>query len=518
MSLLLHDVVQTSRSVAEVSARLEKIGRLAELLRRTPPHLAPTVVSYLSGELPQRRTGVGYAAIRAAWPGRAAEMPVLSIEDADATFAAVAAAAGKGSSGERQRLLHELLTRGTRAEQEFIARLISGELRQGALEGVMVDAVARAAGIPPAAVRRAVMITGSLPEVAGTAFDGGAAALAGLGLRLFQPVQPMLAGSADQVDDAIARFAAAAAFEFKLDGARIQVHKAGDDVRVFTRRLNEVTAAVPEIVETVRALPARELVLDGEALALREDGGPRPFQATMRRFGSRLDVDRLRAELPLGSFFFDCLHIDGQTLLDRSAADRFAALEQAVPQPSRLPRIITAQAAEAATFLETARSAGHEGLIAKALDAPYEAGRRGKNWIKVKPANTLDLVVLAAEWGHGRRQGWLSNLHLGARDPENGGFVMLGKTFKGMTDELLAWQTRALQEIAIGRDDYTVFVRPELVVEVSFNEVQTSPRYPGGLALRFARVKGYRPDKRPDDADTIDAVRAIFNKQMGTQP
>ncbi|MGH7577545.1 MAG: ATP-dependent DNA ligase [Longimicrobiales bacterium] len=513
MSLLLNDIVETSRKVAAVSGRLEKIGLLADLLRRTPSHVAPTVVSYLTGELPQRRTGIGYATVRAAWPDGAAEAPALAVEDADATFAAINAVSGKGSTGERHRLLHGLLARATRAEQEFIARLIGGELRQGALEGVMVDAVARAADVPAAAVRRAVMFAGSLPEVAGTALDGGSAALAGLGLRLFQPLQPMLAGTADHVDDAVSRLGAAA-FEFKLDGARIQVHKSGDDVRVFTRRLNEVTAAVPEIVETVRVFPARELVLDGEALALRADGGPLPFQETMRRFGSRLDVDRLRVELPLSSFFFDCLHADGETLIDRSTADRFDALEEIIPHPSRIPRTITGDAAEAAAFLDAARRAGHEGLIAKALDAPYEAGRRGKNWIKVKPANTLDLVVLAAEWGHGRRRGWLSNLHLGARDPENGGFVMLGKTFKGMTDELLAWQTHALQEIAIGHDDLTVYVRPELVIEVSFNEVQTSPRYPAGLALRFARVKGYRPDKRPADADTIDAVRAIFDNQM----
>lgn len=514
MSLLFDDVVTTSRKVASVSGRLEKIGLLAGLLRRSPPTVAPAAVAYLSGDLMRERVGIGYAAVRAAWPDAAAIAPTLTIEEVGDAFAAIASASGKGSTRERQRLLRDVLARATREEQEFLASLISGELRQGALEGVMIEAIARAAGVPAAGVRRAVMLAGELPAVAGAALEGGAVALAGFGLRLFRPFQPMLADAADDVEEAIARLGVAA-FEFKLDGARVQIHKSGEDVRIYTRRLNEVTSSVPELVESVRTIPARELILDGEAIALRANGSPHPFQATMRRFGSRLDVERLRSELPLSCFLFDCLYVDGETTLDRPTRERLGILDEVVPERLRVPRTITGEAAEAAAFMGRALDAGHEGVIAKSLDSPYEAGRRGRNWIKIKTANTLDLVVLAAEWGHGRRQGWLSNLHLGARDPANGGFVMLGKTFKGMTDQLLAWQTQALQDIATGHDDYTVHVRPELVVEVAFNEVQASQRYPGGLALRFARIKGYRPDKRPDDADTIDTVRAIFTRQNG---
>jgi DNA ligase-1 len=514
MPLPLYDVVETSRQVAADSGRLRKIAHLGELLRRSPPTTAPIVVAYLSGELPQGRIGIGYASVRAAWPDSAPAEPSLTVEEVDVAFSAISTSTGRGSTADRARLLHELLGRATREEQEFLVRLVSGELRQGALEGVMIEAVARAAELPAADVRRAVMLAGDLPSVAGAALEGGAAALARFGLTLFQPLQPMLADTADEVGDALARLGEAA-LEYKLDGARVQVHKGGDDVRVFTRQLNEVTASVPELVEAVRALPAAELVLDGEAIVLRPDGSPEAFQTTMRRFGRRLDVERLRVDLPLACFFFDCLRIDGQTLLDRPAAERFLALEQVAPTELRVLRRVTSEPAHAADFLQQARRAGHEGIVAKALGAPYEAGRRGQNWLKIKPANTLDLVVLAAEWGHGRRRGWLSNLHLGARDPASGGFVMLGKTFKGMTDQLLAWQTDALQQIAIGRDDYTVYVRPELVVEVAFNEVQASSRYPGGLALRFARVKGYRMDKGAGEADTIEAVREIFERQSG---
>ncbi len=512
MSLLLSEIVETSQRVSSIGGRLDKIGHLAALLRRASPEIAPIVVSYLSGDLPQGRIGIGFAAVRAAWPGSGAAEAQLRIDEVDAAFSAIARTSGRGSSAERGRLLHALLARATRDEQEFLVRLLSGELRQGALEGVMVEAVARAASVQAAEVRRAVMLAGALPPVAAAALHSGTVALAQFGLRLFQPLQPMLADTAEQVEDAIERLGTAA-FDFKLDGARVQVHRAGDDVRVFTRRLNDVSASVPELVETVRALPAGEFILDGEGIALRPNGAPHAFQDTMRRFGRRLDVERARADLPLACFFFDCLYLDGETLVDKPGSERFRALEQALPPALRIPRIVTASAAEAAGFMDQARRAGHEGLIAKALDTTYEAGRRGQNWLKIKPANTLDLVVLAAEWGHGRRRGWLSNLHLGARDPVNGGFVMLGKTFKGMTDELLVWQTRTLQEIAIAHDDYTVYVRPELVVEVTFNEVQTSPRYPGGLALRFARIKGYREDKRSEDADTIETVRAIFSKQ-----
>jgi len=389
-------------------------------------------------------------------------------------------------------------------------------LRQGALEGVMLDAIAAAAGLPAADVRRAAMVTGRLGEVAQIALsegegDGGTG-LARFAVALHRPVQPMLATPADDIATAMARLGTAA-LEWKVDGARVQVHKAGGEVKVYTRALKDVTASAPEIVEALHALPAEELILDGEAIALAADGAPLPFQVTMRRFGRKLDVERMRAELPLAVYFFDCLHAAGRSLLDRPAHERFDALAVALPKELVIPRIVTADVAAAEDFYADALARGHEGVMAKALEAPYEAGRRGAGWLKVKRAHTLDLVVLAAEWGHGRRQGWLSNLHLGARDPEGAhsptGWVMLGKTFKGMTDALLEWQTKELLAREIRRDDYTVWVKPELVVEIAFNDLQESPHYPGGLALRFARVKGYREDKEPSQADTIEQVRAL---------
>jgi DNA ligase-1 len=446
--------------------------------------------------------------VRNARPGTAAAEPSLTLEEVDAAFEHIAGTSGAGSTGERTRLLSELLSRATGEEQEFLVRLIYGELRQGALAGLMADALATAASVPADEVRRALMLAGELPSVARAVLTEGRPGLARFHLQLFRPLQPMLAQPAEDVSDAIERLGEAA-LELKLDGARVQVHKADGGVRVYSRRGNEVTQAVPELVEAVQALPARQLLLDGEVIALRPDGSPHPFQITMRRFGRKLDVDRLRGELPLTPFFFDILHLDGDDLIDRPAGERFAALAEATPGFT-VPRLVTADAEEADAFFEQALSRGHEGIMAKAIDAPYEAGRRGSSWLKIKPAHTLDLVILAAEWGHGRRQGWLSNLHLGARDPENGGFVMLGKTFKGLTDERLAWQTRKLQEIAMGTDGWTVYVRPELVVEIAFSDVQESPQYPGGMALRFARVKRYREDKRADEADTIESVRRIF--------
>jgi len=392
-----------------------------------------------------------------------------------------------------------------------------GELRQGALEGLVVEAVAQAAGVPAERVRRAVMAAGDVASVAKAALVEGDAGLSRFVVRLFRPVLPMLADSADDVRDALARLGEAA-LEFKLDGARIQVHKSGDEVRIYSRRLNEVTRAVPELVEVARALPARELILDGEAIALQPGGTPHPFQTTMRRFGRKLDVDQLRQELPLVPFFFDILYLDGDSLLDEPQERRFEALTEVLPAGIVIPRTVTGSGDAAQDFLDTALARGHEGIMAKARDAPYEAGNRGQRWLKVKPARTLDLAVLAAEWGHGRRRGWLSNLHLGARDTEGGGFVMLGKTFKGMTDEMLEWQTTRLLQLEISRDDYTVYVRPELVVEVAFNDVQASPQYPGGVALRFARVKRYRADKTADQADTLAAVQAIFRGRGPSPP
>jgi DNA ligase-1 len=352
------------------------------------------------------------------------------------------------------------------------------------------------------------MMAGDLPSVARTALSGDSAQLAGFDTQLFRPVHPMLAGSADDATVALEELGEAA-LEYKLDGARIQVHKAGDRVAIYSRRLNEVTPAVPELVEAIRALPARDLILDGEVIALRADGTPHAFQTTMSRFGKRLQVERARTEVPLTPFFFDILYLDGGPLVDEPARRRLAAMAEVLPPEMVVPQLTTSSAGEAERFLQVALELGHEGIMAKALDATYQAGHRGRRWLKIKPANTLDLVVLAAEWGHGRRQGWLSNLHLGARDPA-GGFVMLGKTFKGMTDEMLDWQTKRLLELEVARDGITVHVRPELVVEVAFNEVQASTQYPGGVALRFARIKRYRADKTAAEADTIEAVRHIY--------
>ena len=504
----LVEVVETSRRVARVSGRLEKIGLIASLIARVPPLEIEIAVAYLSGAIRQQRTGIGWATLQAAIPASPAETPTLELSDIDATFDRIARVkAGKGSSGERQRLLEELLTRATHEEQDFLFRLVTGELRQGAVEGIMLEAVAKAAALPAETVRRARMMAGDLPSVAKAALTGGGAELATFATQLFRPVQPMLAGSAEDASEAIGELGEAA-LEYKLDGARIQIHKSGDQVAVYSRRLNDVTAAVPEIVELVRALPARELILDGEVIAMRENGTPHAFQTTMSRFGKRLEVSRARGEVPLTPFFFDLLHLDGESIMDEPGRRRLAALLDVVPPSMVVPRISTSSAADAQAFLERAVEAGHEGIMVKALDAPYQAGHRGRRWLKVKPANTLDLVVLAAEWGHGRRHGWLSNLHLGARNPE-GGFVMLGKTFKGMTDEMLGWQTKKLLELEVARDGITVYVRPELVVEVAFNEVQASTQYPGGVALRFARVLGYREDKSAAEADTLDAVKAV---------
>ena len=509
--MLLHDLVETSRRVAATSGRLGKIELLAAVLKRAAAGEIETTIALLSGATRQGRIGIGYATLAAARPERPerpADAPTLALTDVDAALDRVARTTGKGSAAAKQRLLGELFARGTREEQDFLVRLLAGELRQGALEGVMAEAVARAAGLDAAAVRRAAALAGDLTPVARVALTEGAAGLARYRVELFRPLQPMLAQPAADVADALARLGEAA-LEYKLDGARIQLHKAGDQVRVFSRQLNDVTAAVPEVVDAVRRFPVREAILDGEAIALRPDGTPLPFQETMRRFGRKLDVDRLRAAVPLTAYFFDVLYVDGAALLDEPYGRRFAALTEIVPADRRVPRIVTRDAVTGQAHFDRAIAAGHEGLVAKALDARYDAGARSAAWLKVKRAHTLDLVVLAAEWGHGRRRGKLSNLHLGARDPDGGGFVMLGKTFKGMTDEMLAWQTTKLQELETGRAGHVVHVRPELVVEVAFDGIQASPQYPGGVALRFARVVRYRPDKGPEQADTIAMVRDL---------
>ncbi|MBA3497792.1 MAG: ATP-dependent DNA ligase [Gemmatimonadales bacterium] len=510
-------LVETSRRVAEARGRRDKVALLAELLVAAAPDEAELATAYLCGVVRQEKLGVGWATLSAAAAGAPVASSDVTLAEVDALLGRVAVTSGKGSGEARQRLLGELLARLSEEERRFLFGLIMGELRQGALEGLVIEAVARAAGVPAEQVRRAAMMAGDLPRVAAAALTEGAVGLARFAVELFRPTLPMLAGSAETEVEAMAELGEAA-LEWKLDGARVQIHKSGDDVRVYSRRLNEVTPAVPEIVDAVRGLPARKLILEGEAIALRPDGTPHPFQTTMTRFGRRLDVERVRATVPLTLFLFDLLYRDGVSWIDEPLARRSAALAETVPASLVVPRMVTGSADEARDFLAGALARGHEGIMAKALDSPYEAGRRGRRWLKVKTVRTLDLVVLAAEWGHGRRRGWLSNLHLGARDEERGGFVMLGKTFKGMTDELLAWQTERLQALETSRDEHVVSVRPELVVEVAFNDLQSSTQYPGGIALRFARVKGYRPDKAAADADTLATLQAIWRRQAGLEP
>jgi DNA ligase-1 len=505
--VLLDEVAETSAAVAASSARLAKVELLAACLRRLEPDEVHPAVAFLSGELRQRQIGVGWAALRDA-PDPAPD-PSLTVAEVDTAFERIGRLAGPGSQAERRRLVAELFGRATAAEQRFLIGLLSGELRQGALEGVMVEAIARAAGVAGAEVRRAVMLRGALGSVAEVALAAGVPGLREFRLEVGRPLQPMLASTAPSVEAAMERVGEAAV-EWKLDGVRVQLHKDGDEVRVFTRTLDDVTARVPEVAEIALALPVRSAVLDGELIALQPDGRPHPFQVTAGRLGSKLEIEQQRLAVPLTLYLFDALHVDGEDLIDRGGAERHTALAAVTPPTLRVPRTVTGDPVAAAGLLADALAHGHEGVLVKSLTAPYEAGRRGAGWVKVKPVHTLDLVVLAVEWGHGRRKGWLSNLHLGARDPEQGGFVMLGKTFKGLTDKLLTWQTERLLELAVTpTDGYVVRVRPDLVVEVAFDGVQASPRYPGGVALRFARVLRYRPDKRPEEADTIATVRAI---------
>jgi ATP-dependent DNA ligase I len=539
--VLLTELVLISQAVAATPRRSVKIDEIAGLLRQASPEEVPAVVAFLSGELLQRQIGVGYAALGGLLTGDGAAentAPVLTVSEVDAVFGEVGEVTGAGAQAARRQLLAGLFDRATAGERDFLTRLIAGELHQGALEGVMVEAVARAAGVPAAEVRRAHLLGGSLPAVAAAALsaaaDGGqdaapavaghaaSAALRSFGLQVGRPLRPMLASSASSVAAAFARVSPAAV-EWKIDGIRIQVHRDDSGVAVFTRTLDDITARVPEIAEAARSLDVRAAVLDGEAVALRPDGRPRPFQVTAGRTGSQIDVARQRADVPLTAFFFDLLHLDGTDLIDEPASDRYALLTRITPADLLIPRLVTEDVAAAEAFFADAVGRGHEGVVIKSPSALYAAGRRGSEWIKVKPRHTLDLVVLAAEWGHGRRRGWLSNLHLGARDPVSGGLVMLGKTFKGLTDEMLTWQTTRLLELAEPpesrpagdlRDAWGVLrVRPELVVEVAFDGVQASPRYPGGLALRFARVLRHRPDKAASEADTIDEVRALWAEE-----
>jgi DNA ligase-1 len=578
--VLLSDLVRTSDAVSATSARRVKISEIAGLLRRASPGEVPAAVAFLSGELRQRQIGVGYAALGGlvrgdlpdgGGPGPDPAPRPLTLAEIDSVFAAIGATTGPGSQAERRRLLGDLFARATPAEQSFLTRLLAGELHQGALEGVMVEAVARAAGVPAGEVRRALLLGGSLPAVAEAALsaaraasaqaadapaaddqaspdqaspdqstlvevpaspaaaaaDDASAAAALAALRAFRlqvgrPLRPMLAASAPTVAAAFDRVSPAAV-EWKIDGIRIQVHRQGREVRVFTRTLDDITGRLPEITRAALASPAEALVLDGEAIALDPAGRARPFQVTASRAGTQAAPGQQTPDVPLTPFFFDLLHLDGRDLIDEPASVRQALMAEVLPADLLVPRLMTGEVAEAEAFFADAVARGHEGVVVKSLDAPYAAGRRGSEWIKVKPRHTLDLVVLAAEWGHGRRRGWLSNLHLGARDPA-GGFVMLGKTFKGLTDEMLRWQTGRFLDIAEPPGQHpagdltdargVLRVRPEMVVEIAFDGVQASPRYPGGLALRFARVLRYRPDKQAAEADPIDAVRAIWEGRV----
>lgn len=499
-SLPLAHVVATSARVAATRSRKEKTAALAELLAMADDDEVALVVSLIAGDPRQGRIGVGWSTLSSVDVPPAAQ-PTLSVADVDALLDRVAETTGAGSAAARHDLLASALGVATETEADFVRRLLLGELRQGANEGLVVEGVARATGIKATVVRRALMLSGDLGLVTETAVRSGAEGLAAVGLELGRPMRPMLASTSASATDAIGDLGTSSV-EWKLDGARIQVHRRGDAVAIWTRNLNEITGRLPGVVQAVQALPAERLVLDGEVLGFAEDDAPLAFQETMSDLGAdEADTSGLRP------FFFDVLHRDGTDLVDERLAERRRHLEE-VCGPLAIPGRITDDAAAAESVLEEALAAGHEGVMVKSAASTYEAGRRGKTWRKVKPVHTLDLVVLAAEWGHGRRTGWLSNLHLGARNPE-GGWVMVGKTFKGLTDDLLRWQTDAFLQREVGRSGITVQVRPELVVEIAIDGVQTSTTYPGGVALRFARVKGYRPDKAPEDADTIETVRAM---------
>lgn len=509
--MLFCDLVAASNRVAGTRSRLAKLRELAQCLRALAPLEIEIGVLWLAGETRQGKIGLGYAAIQQAKPA-AAEEASLTLIEVDQALDEIMTTRGPGSAARRKNRLCSLLSQATAEEQSFLSRLVVGELRQGALAGLMVDAIAEAASLPVAEVRRAAMYSQQVGALARAALAEGRAGLAQFQIRVLSPIAPMLAQTAPDVETALEQLGGNAVFEWKVDGARVQVHKSGETVRVYTRSLNDVTDAVPEVVEIVRGIAAREIVLDGETVALDSTGRPLPFQVTMKRFGRKLDVEALRSELPLHVYFFDCLHLDGASLADRPARERFGALEKALPAGILVPRITTADAAAARAFYDDVLAKGHEGVMAKAVDSPYEAGNRGASWLKIKHVHTLDLVVLAAEWGSGRRKGWLSNLHLGARDPA-GGFVMLGKTFKGLTDSMLEWQTKEFLAREVRRDSYTVYVRPQIVVEIAFNDIQSSSQYPGGYALRFARVKAYRPDKPAEQANTIDDIRRIYAQQ-----
>ncbi|WP_308799025.1 ATP-dependent DNA ligase [Agromyces silvae] len=505
--MLLDELVGVAEAVASTRSRLAKVDALAGVLRALAPDELAPAIGFLLGKPRQGRVGVGWRGLSKASADPAGE-PSLTIADVDEFLARLTTLSGAGSAERRTTAVRDLTARATQREQDFLGRMLLGEMRTGALEGVVIDAIARAADRPGEAVRRAAMLSGDLGETARVALTGEPGDLEAVGLVVGRPVLPMLAATAATAAEAVAT-TGEASVEYKLDGARIQVHRDGDDVRVYTRNLADITRRLPEVVEVVSAMPVREVILDGETLALDENDAPRPFQDTMSRFGAEA-----AREAVLHPWFFDVLHVDGRDLIDEPLAVRRAELERIAPA-HRIPGVITADPGEAERVSREALDAGHEGVVVKAVDSSYAAGRRGSSWVKVKPVHTYDLVVLAAEWGYGRRTGWLSNLHLGAYDPtgefgDAGGFVMVGKTFKGLTDALLTWQTTYFQEIETARTASTVQVAPTTVVEIAIDGVQRSSRYPGGIALRFARVKRYRDDKEPAEADTIQSLRSLL--------
>ena len=505
--MLLADVVETSRRVAATSKRLAKIELLANLLKHLDPEEIEIVVLFLSGATRQGRAGVGFAVVRDSQAEPVATA-TLEIRDVDRALASLAVAKGRGSERQKRAQLLSLMALATAEEQQFLKELLLGGLRQGALEGLMFEALAKASGAGLDRIRRAAMMAGDTGLVARQLMESGEASLDNWSIRLFQPIHPMLAQPAPDVETALEEMGEAA-LEYKLDGARIQVHKSGDEVRIYTRALNDVTSSAPEVVEAARELRAHDLILDGEVVSFMPDGRPQPFQITMRRFGRKLDLERLRAELPLTPVWFDILYCDGEPLIDHPQSERFTILRSLSPPANLVPHMTTSSPETAAAFLNASLASGHEGIMAKGTGSLYVAGARGQSWLKIKKVHTLDLVILAAEWGSGRRTGWLSNLHLGARDTGSGGFAMLGKTFKGMTDEMLRWQTEQLLSLETSRDKYTVFVEPKMVVEIAYSDIQISPHYPSGFALRFARVKRYRTDKTAAETDTLETVKQL---------
>lgn len=507
-------LVGASEKIRATAKKKEKVSIIAELLRQLRGREIFLAAHYLSGSLPSGKLGIGWRTVQDATKELRPSPDSIHLPDIQAYLDDLARSKGPGSSELKKQILRELFLKAGEKGKSFLTGLILGEVRQGALQGLVLEAVAQASSLPITAIRQAFMFSGDIGQVAEAILEAGSSGLGRFGPRLFHPVSPMLANPAKGEQEALARFGEAA-WEYKIDGARIQIHKANDEIKIFTRHLKEVTSRLPEIVALARSLPMDEAIFEGEAIALRADGMPLPFQTTMRRFGRILDVERMQKEIPLSSFFFDLLYLEGDALFERPYHERFELLIPRIPPEYLIPQIVTAREIEAKDFLLKSLQAGHEGLMAKGLNSPYMAGQRGFHWLKIKPTRTLDLVILAAEWGHGRRKGWLSNLHLGARDPESGHFIMLGKTFKGLTDNMLRSLTKDLLALETHRDQYTVHVKPELVVEIAYGDIQESPRYPGGLALRFARVKRLRSDKSSTEADTIQTVWSIFDGTLG---